>query len=388
MDTIQNHKHILFCQNHYNPLGVVRSLGECGINPILIVWAPFSAPHLVNTSKYVKCLHVAMTLDEAYSILINQYGNEEYKPFVYTCSDDMESYLDMHYDQLVDHFYFFDGGSQGQITRAMEKSELCRLAVESGLNIPKTEEVFVGELPRELKYPIITKSVISTLYDWKSNVHICYTEEELLESYRSIRGDKIVLQEYIEKKNELCLDGVSINGGREIYLPIQSEYIRFFPSTYGNYIRFQKFKEKSLYDKIQKLFLKTGFSGIFSIEFLRDKDDNFYFLEINFRNSTWSYPHTCVGVNLPRIWADSRLKGELDISSVDYDGRNFTAIVEFDDFNDSVKPGLISVKQFVKDIKDSDFYFYYNKKDKKPFYITLMRRTAKELLSYVGLKMG
>ena len=65
-------------------------------------------------------------------------------------------------------------------------------------------------------------------------------------------------------------------------MPIQSSYLRFTPKGYGNYILFEKFKEEGLYNKIQSLFKLTKFSGIFSIEFLRDENDHFYFLEINF----------------------------------------------------------------------------------------------------------
>ena len=187
----------------------------------------------------------------------------------------------------------------------------------------------------------------------------------------------IILQEYITKKNELCLDGVSVNGGEEVYIPIQSEYIRFTPSAYGNYIFFQKYKEMSLLPKIQTIFKKTGFSGVFSMEFLRDKDDNFYFLEINFRNSTWSYAHTHVGVNLPVIWAKSTLAGHLDVSDVKITKETFTAMQEFTDFKDSVLGRQVSLKQWIKDFKSCDCPFYYNKQDSAPFWSILRKKILK-----------
>ena len=36
-DNIKEHLHILLCEEHFNPLGIVRTLGEYGIKPILIV---------------------------------------------------------------------------------------------------------------------------------------------------------------------------------------------------------------------------------------------------------------------------------------------------------------------------------------------------------------
>lgn len=370
---INNHFHIVFGPDHYNPLGVVRSLGEVGIKPIVILYSSHK-PILVNKSKYVGELYWVKTIQDGYDILINKYSNQIRKPFIYTCSDDIESFLDLHYNELIDHFFFFNGGCPSQITKVMEKDEMLRLATESGLNIPRTEIVKVGELPKTLRYPVLTKSVNSLRGDWKANVHICQSSAELQKIYKDIYGDKIIIQEYIQKKNELCLDGVSINGGKEIYLPIQSEYIRFTPSAYGNYIYFQQYKEMDLLPKIKSIFSRIGFSGVFSMEFLRDKDDHFYFLEINFRNSTWSYAHTHVGVNLPLIWAKSTVAGHLDVSDVNITKNSFTAIQEFTDFRNSVLGRQCSLWQWIKDVRNADCLFYYDKEDTSPFWSELRHK--------------
>lgn len=361
------HKFVVFCEDHYNPLGVVRSLGEEGLNPDVILVVGEHKPHLIPNSKYVKELKCVKSIEEGYGLLIADYAHLNEKAFVITCSDDIESYLDLHFDEFNSHFYFFDGGSQGQITKTMEKNEMCRLAVECGLDVPKTEELRVGDLPKSLRYPVMTKSVISTTANWKKNVHICRNEEELKEAYKSIWGDRINVQEFIEKKNELCIDGLSINGGEEIYIPIQSSYIRFSSMSYGNYIQFEKFKELELFDRIHELFKRTHFSGVFSIEFLRDRNDHFYFLEINFRNSTWSYAHTVEGVNLPVIWAKSVLAGHLDVSDVSIKKDTFTAMVELEDFRENVLHRKISFTQWMKEFKSCDCGFVYNEKDSKPF---------------------
>ncbi len=369
----KEHLHIVFVEDHYNPLGVVRSLGEEGVRPIVVL-VDDNKPCLVNKSKYIGKLHLVKSIEEGYDLIISKYSNESLKPFIYTCSDDIESYIDRHYNELISHFYFFNAGEQGRITKIMEKEVMIRMAKESGINIPKTEVLKVGEMPHTLKYPVLTKAVISTIENWKSEVHICHNENELKEAYKTIRGERIILQEYIVKKNELCLDGISINGGEEIYLPIQSEYLRFTPSAYGNYIYFQKYKEYGLLPKIQAMFKETGYSGIFSMEFLRDSNDNLYFLEINFRNSTWSYAHTVEGINLPVIWAKSMLTGKLEIDDVVVRKDEFTAIQEFTDFKDSVIGRQCSLWQWIKDVRNCDCLFYYDKKDKRPFWSILRKK--------------
>ena len=385
IEILKKHKFVVFCGDHYNPLGVVRSLGEEGLNPEVILVVGSHKPYLIPSSKYVRNERVKIvhSVSEGYDILISDYAKLKEKTFIITCSDDIESYLDLHYDELKPHFYFFDGGSQGQITKTMEKNEMCRLAVECGLDIPKTEELKVGDLPKNLRYPVMTKSVISTTANWKKNVHICQNEEELLDAYNSIETDRINVQEFIEKKNELCIDGLSINGGEELYMPIQSSYLRFSSMSYGNYIQFEKFKEFGLFDKIQALFKKTHFSGVFSIEFLRDQKDHFYFLEINFRNSTWSYAHTAQGVNLPIIWAKSVLAGHLDVEDVVIKKDSFKAMVEEADFKENVLHRQMSFGKWVRDFKSCDSHFVYNKKDPKPFRKLVIFETWRLLKKFV-----
>lgn len=95
---IFKHKHILLVPDHTNPLGIVRSLGEEGIKPIVLLYT--RNPILVNKSKYVGELHQFSSLDEAFEYLVSHYGNEEYKPFIYNGSDDVTLLLDSHYEEL------------------------------------------------------------------------------------------------------------------------------------------------------------------------------------------------------------------------------------------------------------------------------------------------
>ena len=55
---------------------------------------------------------------------------------------------------------------------------------------------------------------------------------------------------------------------------------------------------------------EIGFEGVYSIEFLIDQNDNYWFCEINFRNSTWSYAATVAGMPLPILWAEAMLTGK------------------------------------------------------------------------------
>ena len=66
----------------------------------------------------------------------------------------------------------------------MEKEKLCRLAAKYGLKTPSSEIVNVGEFPKSIGYPILTKAADSFNAKWKSRVSICKNEEELLDFYK------------------------------------------------------------------------------------------------------------------------------------------------------------------------------------------------------------
>ena len=378
------HKFILFVNDHYNPLGMLRSLGEAGISPIVILVALH--PYLVNRSKYIGCLHTVSTNEEGLSVLLSLYGNELHKPFLFTGSDGIENLLDCHYNELKSRFYFFDGGKQGQVTHYMNKDAINQLAIECGFVVPKEEVVDRGTLPTSLRYPVITKSIMSIVGGWKNDVFICENDNELLQAYEKIKSPQVLVQEYIYKKNELCLDGFSINGGAEVFIPFQTTYIRFSPKSYGNYMCLQPFSDSQLMEKVQSIIRKSGFSGIFSIEFLIDSHDNLFFLEVNFRNSTWSYAFTCGGANLPLLWAESTLAKKVDTSHLKLKRDPFTAMVEDTDFITSVIRGNVSLWRWIKEVRKCDCLFLYNKDDKKPLYSMILNTVKMIFLRLVRIK--
>lgn len=75
------------------------------------------------------------------------------------------------------------------------------------------------------------------------------------------------------------------------------------------------FNDKYFQNILNKMFKEIGYEGIFSAEFMIDKDGKYWFLEINLRNSGWSYASTKLGMNLPLLWADGMLNGKKPINA-------------------------------------------------------------------------
>ena len=368
--SVKDHKFIVLCEDHYNPLTLIRSLALDGINPIIVLVA--DKPYLITASKFAKSVVKVRNIEEGMEYILQNYGNEELKPFLYSCSDNIETLFDTHYDILKDKFFFFNGGSKGQVSKFMDKETILLAAEECGIDIPKSERVKKGVLPSTVPYPIITKSIRSTVGGWKNDVFICKTDAELNEAFKVIESDPVLIEEFIEKQNELCIDGISFNSGEEVYMPFKVNYLRFTKKAYGNFMVVAPFEDDVLRKKIVALFRKTKFSGIFSIEFLVTSKGEYKFLEINFRHSTWAISSRMGGADLPLIWAKSCIKGSLDLSGVNLNLKPFTAMAELADFNDHVRHGDLSLFQWLKDFHSCPCTFIYHPRDKKPFFATVL----------------
>ena len=367
---LRERKHIVFCEDHYNPLNVIRSLGEKGLRAFVILKS--DNPVMINHSCYPQKLHIVKTYDEGYKILLNEYGNEEKLPFIYCSDDKTMCFLDKHYNDLIDKFYLYNAGQQGRVEWLQNKDNITTLGAEAGLDNPKKEVVNTGVLPTTLKYPVITKVLASTMGAWKGDVYICKDEDELKSAYEKIKSPQLIIQEYVNKVGEFCMEGFSINDGQDIFIPYIADYIRYYNNSYGHYMNMIPFEECELKDKIKELFKLTKYNGIFEIEFMKGPDGKKYFLEINLRASTWNYALTVGGGNLPYFWAKSTLAGRILFEEMQLRDKPFQAIVEPSDFVRNVKKvGFIT---WFKQCFSAECHYYYNKKDPKPFYSYVWNR--------------
>lgn len=376
------HKHICLIEDHYNPLGIVRSLGEAGIKPIVLLCCPHT-PKLVNKSKYIGELHCFLSIEDGFNYLISHYSNERLKPFIYNGSDNITLLLDSHYDELKDNFYFTNG--QGGIKKYLDKYEVTQLAKECGIDIPGEEYLKRGEMPTSLRYPIITKASTSAGGgNWKADSVVCKTPDELKEAYKKIKSEMVLVQEFIPKKNEYCVDGISINGGEEVYMPYAASYLRLPKDNYGGAMWLYPIENKELDYKIKEIIRKSKFSGIFCIEFLMGEDGKFYFLEVNYRNSGWSYAYTSNGFNLLTRWAGATLENRIDVSDFT-PNKYFTAIAEMDDYQKFVMTKKISLSSWIRDLFKADCLFIWNFKDIRPGYRTILSLIIKQFLRNIHL---
>lgn len=365
MDNKYNgHIVIVFALEHYNPLGLIRSLGENGINPVY-----FSVKRrgpVACLSKYISKTYFVDTVEEGYSLLLEKYGNEEKKPYILFSDDKSVGYFDLHYNELKNRFIWYNAGSQGRINAFMDKDRILKIARKHGFRVLDSHVVKVGEIPEGLVYPVITKDISPNSGSWKSDVHICENEEELKEAFHNISSPIVQIQHFVDKKNEYAIEGFTINHGKDIFFGTVLTWKYLIKGYYSPYHDVTMFKDPDMGERLRSLLEEIGYEGIFEVEFLIDQDNTYYFLEVNFRASAWNYSSTVVGMPLSYLWVKSMNAGYIDPAD-EREFEDFTDMSEVIDYGIRVEKGRISLAEWLRDFKSAKNTYYYNEKDMAPF---------------------
>lgn len=385
MDNLLSHKFVIFGGDGINALGVVRSLGEMGINSYVIRLHPSEHTPPVETSKYVLRTWLAKTPEEVLSILLENFSNEKEKPVLFFTDELHTEVFDRHYDELKDKFISYNAGKSGGLIRLLDKAYQCELAGECGIKVPEYEIVKKGELPQNVPFPVITKTLTSNEGRWKRDMVVCQTPEELQEAYREIVADRLQIEEYIDSANEVDLKGFSIRGGEQIFFTHIKKWHYKDPEK-GHYMYFEPCKDEELKAQIAQLIRKADYTGIFDAEFIQDKHGNLYFLEVNWRTGMYNYNHTLEGVNLPYLWAKSMINGCINEEEIIVKNINYSTLCELSSFGDVLRHPEQIIK-WIREMRNADVLYYFNKKDKYPCFVAwtkFFQRKLRNLLHKVS----
>ena len=361
--------------DHHNTLGVIRGLGERSIKPELILVTP-SRMTFVDYSRYVTRSRKIDGDNEIVDLLLGVYKNEQVKPVIICCSDSSSGVIDDNRDKLKPFFLLPGADEQGRISALMSKKRMAELAIEVGLDIPQTR--YVKDPDRDLsqvKLPCIIKPLESRKGS-KKEIAICKTLEDLkcYATSHEIRNDQI--QDFIDKDFEYQLIGCSTKS--EIIIPGVSKILRPCKGSNTSYLHYTPLVDGFCdIEKCKEFVRRTGYHGLFSLEFLRDKNGKDYFMEINFRNDGNAICVTAAGMSLPYIWY-------LDCIGADYSqerNKKITPVYVMPDMAELklLATRQISLKEYMSDFKKTNRFMEYDKRDKKPFWKLVQFHICKRL---------
>lgn len=356
---------VVFGGNHHNTLGVIRSLGQKGINTILILVDGDDGVSYVSKSKYIAEVHKYPSYESGVQYLKDLATSLKERMVVICCSDGAASAVDMHYDVLVRSFYVPNCTKQGEISRLMSKEVLADEARNVGLLVPQTWISEKGVIPGGVTFPCILKPLYSKDGS-KEDISVCRDLDELTNYFQNEHCSRLQIQAFIEKDFEYQLIGCSINGGEQVVIPGVSKVIRPSKTSNTGFLLYDRLDKTYPIQQVKEMLSKMKYSGLFSAEFLRDKEGSDYFMEVNFRNDGNAIAVTAAGVNLPYLWFQSALT-DSPIDSLTLEIQPVYVMPEYDDLV-HVLHHNISLKTWIKDMRRSDCYMEYDKADKKPFY--------------------
>lgn len=387
MKECNTRKVIVFGDDFWNTLGIIRSLGEMGAFPIFVnvcIGVSF-----VKHSRYIKHYWQVNTVEEGLNVLMQQYSNEPLKPVIICSADSTISCVDLQYNELCAYFIIPNAAQrQGEINRLMNKDVMLKIADKVGIAHPHSVSVDISNIRREdlnhleVSYPCLTKPLIS-IKGSKADIVVSETPQLLWDTIQAILKtgcSKIQIQDFIAKEYEVLIMGCSFPDG-VVVLPGIVVKLKEYTLGFASYASIDPDIEKYVDPLIiEKYIRELKYSGIFSMEFLL-RDGTLYFMEINLRNDGHGYAPTYGGVNLPYIWYKGMSESAVGVY-VKRINRKYEYQHEANAFNyyRFVGGGYWA---FLREFLKADFHLYFSRKDIKPafyyFFVNKMRRLIKRL---------
>lgn len=367
--------------DHQNTLGVIEALGQKGVQSYVIILGHVETSFVLK-SKYV--IEGLICLDEKSVVgsILKIFSAEERKVVAIACCDDAAYILDKNHEQLHSKLVIPTVKDAGSLITWTDKEKMTETAKALGITIPASWLVVDNAIPEDIVFPCVIKPITSVKYG-KKGFAKCDNREELQAALGAKNeGEAVQIQQFIEKDFEYQFIGCSLNSGEEVVIPGRTHIETTTGFNNLVFLRYDKYDssfEKNVEDS--KRFLKeTGYSGLFSIEFMRGKDGRDYFLEMNFRNDGNGISVTSSGTNLPYIWylyaSGGDYKSEIAKSEV-----KTTYMMPEYSFLVSVLNGDVSFREWLADKRKTTCYLTKFKDDMEP-YKAYMRPNRKMLVLY------
>lgn len=385
-----NNEIIVIGGEHYNSLGVIRSLGESGINPIFILISNEKYNSTAH-SKYIKRLIRIKSDDcnDVLDILDKEFNNLKEKPILIPTGDPIAKALDRNYKKLSKKYILPNiNNEQGKIELYMDKKYQEKLCNKFGIKCAKSWVVELSKINNYVnKFPnkVILKPYLSA-DGKKSDIIILEGNENIIDGLKIFKEKgykKVMVQEFIEYESEYCLMGMVFND--KLIIPGINNKIYTYPNNRGSssFSEMMPIKDFPLdISSIKEMVCSLNYTGLFEIEIFKVNDE-IYFNEMNLRNSANQYAY--VGNEIPYIYLYINLILGNDLSEIkkEIDKHYYFCIEPL--YLKNVFEGVVPFSVFLKNIFKST-KLIYNKKDKRPFFIRMKNSLCLKVKKIIHLK--
>lgn len=368
-------------RNYCSNLCIARALGEAGYSvEVMRVFQtapgenePLRTMRPDMFSKYIKAYYEVITnrKDENLVKELEKVANTKNKMLLVPGDDLVASVADLYYDRLKGKYLLPNvSDKQGEITYLMKKGVQKELAAKAGLPVLNSciIEAKYGEftIPDTVTYPCFIKAEVSRLAA-KSRMHKCDTREELegwMTVFSNNREISMVVEDYVEIKNEMSILGVSTKQGA--IGPAAFVAVKGGSKEHKGVALTGRILDENALEPLRSQLIEfmgsLHFDGLYDIDLIEAADGTIYFVEINMRLGASGCAFKAAGVNLPGMFADymiyhKPLEYTFDNSAV---GKIFVSEkVLLDEFAGN----RITEKEYKDLQKSADISFIYDEKD-------------------------
>ena len=364
-----------------NGLGLARNLGRNGV----CVYCVTDNVNAVMFSRYCKKYFIVRHIQEnkdALRLFLNKMGKKlnDYA-ILFPATDLFSLHLSDLKDELEGNYHVLLPGAE-VVKTLVEKKRFYHSLSKNGVPHPATffpasiQEV--GEISKEIKYPVFIRPSISQIFHRKfgKKGFVANSEDELIHYYLLASKHKIdvVLQEVIPGPANFIY-GIAGYFDKTSYPKAFFAYrrLRGWPLTFGINSLIESIPISdvaSIKETTESYLHQLGYHGIMEAEFKRDpRDDVFKLLEINAR-SWWqnSLPSKC-GINIVFIAYLDSIDEELQYSE-DYEvGIKWSHFLN--DLKSAIKTsGNMTLNDWIASLKGIKDWAFFSVDDPLPWIVS------------------
>ena len=372
-------KVVLITEDHYNALGVLRSLGENEISSIVIITNKKNT--FIEHSKYItQCYKVERAEDDIIDMLKKIISDDD-TYIIYPLSDFAAMIVDKYNyifscNIIAPHMY-------GNMKKYLNKEFVKKEAEKNGIYVTEGKIINNNKI-RDCEwdiFPAILKPVLS-IEGVKQDIIRVDNIEQMKNQLLILKKkgyERVLVERFVTGVDEHMIEvmGYCSKGNEPVICGI-IEKIREYPLQNGStsYAKVVQYHDGIDKDCIIKFLKSTNFCGLFDIEF-KYANGKVYFIECNFRNGAPSYALTIYGKNIPLLWLEESI-GNNGIHNIQkYETMYFMS--EQNDVINMLKGYVSPIKWLIEYITAKKIFFSI--KDFKPnlyYYLNVIKQIIKK----------
>ena len=281
-----------------------------------------------------------------------------------------------HFAKICDEIGIkFIGPNYKMIDLMGNKSKAKETMKKAGVPVVPGSEGVISSISEAIKivekigYPVILKASAG---GGGKGIRVAHTEEELIKEYdlvkqeakNSFSDDSIYIEKFIENPRHVEVQVLADEHGNAVYLgerdcSIQRRHQKVLEESPSMAID-EKIRKK-MGETVVKAVKEVGYSNVGTIEFLVDKDKNYYFMEMNPSKNFMPCPGKITGLHLPGgngIRVDTAIYADYTIPAC-YDSMIAKVIVRGNNRNECIAKMKSALGEFIVEGITTNIDFLY-----------------------------